>query len=397
MKFEKDIKVKLSIKDRVTIYNKKKKPLSVMVCIAIVSALFLSLIFMTMFDPISAASSPTELSADNVKMRITIAGDICIDDYMRSQAQKSSYKNLLRGVSNYWKESDYVMANVNGPILKYNKENYKSTLDKEEDSIYLRPAALRGLADAGINVFSFANDSVFNYGRTGISSTINLLNENHVEYLGIANNSSEELSKALNCFYWTENGEASDVTVTLFSINDAVRKRSTVTDEKAGVIDRSIDALYEQINEASNKNGHVIVYVHFKDSESGIITDNQRQFAHLLIDSGADVVIGSHPHSLQSVEKYADGIVAYGLGNLISSDNFSLMLDGALADYVVSDTGEANLYFTPVRLVDGCPVITSNIMYEKRIQNILSNGLEKRDYFITEEGAICIPLGRVEH
>lgn len=387
---------KLSLKDRITIFIKKTKPMSFPVGMAIVTVLFVCLVVIARFDSVSGNSAPSELTADNNKMRITITGDVNIDHMMRKQANKSSYEDLFRGVSTYWESSDYVVANINAPILKYDVENYKSTREKGEESYYLRPAALRGLVAAGINLFSFANDDVYNYGRTGIASTLNLMSENNVEYIGIANNDAEVISKSMNYFYWTENGDAVESEVTLFSVNDEIRKYSTVTAEKVGIVNSSIDAIYEQINIASQESGQVIVYVHFGDNDSGIISDAQRQMAYALIDSGADLVIGSHPHMLQPVEKYGDGIIVYGLGDLTSSDNFSLMLDGALADYVISDNGEVNLYLTPVRLVDGCPTITSSKMYKNRIQNILTDNLKKEDYMITEDGLVCISLGQLK-
>lgn len=388
--------VKLSLKDRITIFIKKTKPISFPIGMVMVVALFLCLVIMGQFDSVSKTPAPSELTADNRKVRITITGDINVDDLIRKQANKTSYENLFRGVSAYWEDTDYVMANINGPVLKYDVENYKSTREKDEESNYLRPAALRGLMAAGIDLFSFANDDVYNYGRTGISSTLNLMNENGVEYLGIANNNTEAFSKTINCGYWTENGEAKEAAITLFSMNDAVRKYSTVTAEKAGIINSSINTIYEQINTASQTSGQVIVYVHFKDNDSGIISEEQKQMAHALIDSGATLVIGSHPHMLQSVEKYGNGVIVYGLGNLTSTDNFSLMLDGALADYVVSDAGKAELYLTPVRIVDGCPVITSSKMYKSRIQNILTEELDENDYTITKEGMVSISLGQLK-
>ena len=49
----------------------------------------------------------------------------------------------------------------------------------------------------------------------------------------------------------------------------------------------------------------------------------QEAMAHAVIDAGADLVIGHHPHVAQEVEKYKDGYIAYSLGNFIFDQNFS--------------------------------------------------------------------------
>jgi len=45
--------------------------------------------------------------------------------------------------------------------------------------------------------------------------------------------------------------------------------------------------------------------------------DRQKQLARLMIDSGADLVVGSHPHVTQGVEYYHDKLIVYSLGNFV--------------------------------------------------------------------------------
>ncbi len=61
----------------------------------------------------------------------------------------------------------------------------------------------------------------------------------------------------------------------------------------------------------------IVVYSHWGyeyEHEPNII---QRQLAHEFIDAGADLVVGSHPHVIQSSEVYRDKHIYYSLGNLI--------------------------------------------------------------------------------
>ena len=50
-------------------------------------------------------------------------------------------------------------------------------------------------------------------------------------------------------------------------------------------------------------------------------TEAQKTLAHAVIDAGADLVWGSHPHVLQNVEQYGDGVIFYSLGNFSFGGN----------------------------------------------------------------------------
>ena len=65
----------------------------------------------------------------------------------------------------------------------------------------------------------------------------------------------------------------------------------------------------------------VIANFHWGIEYSHSMTDVQRKRAHLAIDSGADIVIGSHPHCLQGLEMYKDKYVVYSLGNFVFGGN----------------------------------------------------------------------------
>lgn len=59
----------------------------------------------------------------------------------------------------------------------------------------------------------------------------------------------------------------------------------------------------------------VVVYCHWGVTGSSQPTEYQRTIGHSLVDAGADLVVGSHPHRAQAVERYQNGIIFYSLGN----------------------------------------------------------------------------------
>jgi poly-gamma-glutamate synthesis protein (capsule biosynthesis protein) len=65
------------------------------------------------------------------------------------------------------------------------------------------------------------------------------------------------------------------------------------------------------------------VYAHWGDEYEKKPNSGQREFAHRLVDAGADLVIGSHPHVVQTKELYNDKWIYYSLGNFVFDQYFN--------------------------------------------------------------------------
>jgi poly-gamma-glutamate capsule biosynthesis protein CapA/YwtB (metallophosphatase superfamily) len=85
-------------------------------------------------------------------------------------------------------------------------------------------------------------------------------------------------------------------------------------------------------------------------TEKAVQPDNgQIQFAHALIDGGADAVIGHHPHVLQGIELYKRGVIAYSLGNLVFGGNSRDTYDTGVFEIALGEPS-IQFRFIPVRL-----------------------------------------------
>jgi len=95
----------------------------------------------------------------------------------------------------------------------------------------------------------------------------------------------------------------------------------------------------EDIKIAKEKANLVIVSMHFGEEYQFQPSPNQTYLAHLAIDSGADLVIGHHPHFVQPIEKYKNGYIAYSLGNFVFDQGFSKeTMKGLLLEVLVKNS-----------------------------------------------------------
>ncbi|TSC67981.1 MAG: hypothetical protein G01um101466_589, partial [Parcubacteria group bacterium Gr01-1014_66] len=67
----------------------------------------------------------------------------------------------------------------------------------------------------------------------------------------------------------------------------------------------------------------VIISIHWGDEYTLRANSRQRMIAHTLIDDGADLIIGHHPHVVQDIEQYRDAFIFYSLGNFVFDQYFS--------------------------------------------------------------------------
>jgi len=125
----------------------------------------------------------------------------------------------------------------------------------------------------------------------------------------------------------------------------------------AGIAIISDEKLKLGIEKAKSESDVVIVSFHFGDEYRKEPNDYQKTISHKAIDYGADLVVGHHPHVVESIEKYKDHYIAYRLGNFIFDQYFSketmegmalkVMVENKKITKVVADKIILNKYYQP--------------------------------------------------
>jgi hypothetical protein len=144
--------------------------------------------------------------------------------------------------------------------------------------------------------------------------------------------------------------------IALLAINDVDTKPSSQ------VATASVRAkLGTGIKKARSNANLVVCLVHWGIENSDRITDEQRDLARWLIDHGVDLVVGSHPHCVQSIDFYHGRPVAYSLGNLVfdGAPTISSWNRGALLEVDLNEEAKISSV-SLIRLVleDGLPRVS---------------------------------------
>jgi len=224
---------------------------------------------------------------------ILIVGDIMLDRKVELQMNKNGFAYPFEKISEFLNSADFVFGNLEGPISK-NPRNYSLTAMNFAFSF----KTIEPLYANNFRIFSLANNHTLNMGISGLEETKQLLEQAKIDWVGDPWECSKKLSVKENLVFLAFNKTF------------------------AGCGDNEIIEIVQSVrSSASDK--FLIVMMHWGNEYQAKSSINQQNLAHKIIDAGADLIVGSHPHVVQEVEKYKNKLIFYSLGNFIFDQYFS--------------------------------------------------------------------------
>lgn len=208
--------------------------------------------------------------------------------------------------------ADITLGNLECPI---------SSRGHAEEKTYAFRAPVssaESLAFAGFDVVSLANNHTLDYGIEALEDTLNILTEHQIGTVGAG---LVESTAYAPLFMEVEGLKVALLAFADIPTTDYDYLAWEAGPEKPGIAWAHPEKVQKNITAAKNLADVVIVLVHNGFEIVQTVSKSQQDFAHLAIDSGASLVIGSHPHVLQRIEGYNGGLIVYSMGNFVF-DNF---------------------------------------------------------------------------
>jgi hypothetical protein len=213
----------------------------------------------------------------------------------RRTGNAGAVRHLLSG-------ADLSIVNLEGAAPK------NPTYHTEGTTLTFEQAHLVALQNAGVDVVSLANNHIRDAGGQGIVETIQALDKLGIAHTGAGANDTQARTPAV----LTAGGQkVAILAYDSISVSGATATRAGAALLKAGTYSADIAAARAAGADL------VIVYPHWGTEYSADVTAAQRQWAHAMIDAGADVIIGSHPHVNGAMEVYKGKPIWYSVGNFI--------------------------------------------------------------------------------
>ncbi len=276
-------------------------------------------------------------------------GDIMMGrgvEYMINKYGEGDFKFPFLKIADDLQQADLLFGNLEGPISE-NGEKVGSIY-----SFQFKPIVASVLAWAGFDVLSLANNHMLDYQAIALQDTMRLLSEQGIEYIGAGTSSGEAFGIKIK--------QVNGVKIGFLAYQNLGPIAWQAGSNKTGMAWINKDSFPNVENYIKGIRGQVdilVISLHAGAEYQPEPNSFQTGFAKTVIDAGADLVLGHHPHVTQPVEQYKHGWIAYSLGNFVFDQGFSeetmqgMLLEVAIQDKtikkVIPRTIRMNQFFQP--------------------------------------------------
>ncbi|MBU4386081.1 MAG: CapA family protein [Actinobacteria bacterium] len=212
------------------------------------------------------------------------------------------------------------------------------------------PDSVVGMARAGIDIVSLANNHSKDYGTGALLDTFANLEKSDIKWCGAGKDARE----AYACTVLTVHGKK----VGFLAFNSIVPSGWPATADGPGCTTTwDEERMADTIKSAKVECDYVVASFHWGVELQTSPTGEQRNLAHLAVDSGADLVLGHHPHVVQGFELYKNRLISYSLGNFIFSPPREISAKTVVLLAVIGPEGLVQAKIVPA-VISGCrPVL----------------------------------------
>ena len=298
-----------------------------------------SAIFITQTgDTLYSLDEEVEIGVSRTRKNVisfSAVGDIMMGTNFPSSSYlpKNNGDRLWRDVKSDLLDADITFGNLEGVILSEGGEQKKCNNPKA-CYLFRTPEYLAyQFKENGFDLLSVANNHANDFGQTGRSTTQKVLDSLNIVHAGSVENPISIL-------------KLKGVSVGFVAFAPNKGTQSIHDEENAIKMVQSLDSLTDIVvvsfhaGAEGSKHQHVTKSREFYYGED---RGNVYEFSHLMIENGADVILGHGPHVVRGIEVFKGKLIAYSLGNFLTYGRFNLKGPNAyspLLKFHINSTGE---------------------------------------------------------
>lgn len=236
-------------------------------------------------------------------IKVIAVGDIMLDGTARPVLGENGYDYPFAQVKRYFAGAQVVFGNLEGPLTE------RGAAEQDKTYVFRSPPqkVSQALKAAGFNVVSLANNHTLDYGAEGLTQTMEALDAAGIAHAGAGATLDQARQPVIV--------EAGGKRIAILAYSLTLPESFYAQANKAGTAFGHEAVVRRDIAAARRQADIVLVSFHWGQEGKTALRDYQVQLGHAAIDAGAAAVIGHHPHILQAVEHYKDGVILYSLGN----------------------------------------------------------------------------------
>jgi len=294
----------------------------------------------------SSRSTPTQ--GRTVRpVTLAFAGDV---HFMKVPGARLAHDpdNALGPVAKVLRRADVAMVNLETTVTTRGQPQHKHYVFRAP------PSAFQALRAAGVDVVTMANNHGMDYGLVGLRDSLATAAAAHFPLVGIG----RDAAQAYAPWVVSVGGQRVAILGATQVLEPGLQAAWTAGPHKPGLAaTHDQPRLLAAVRQARGLADTVVVYLHWGEEGNPCPTGPQRQIAHLLATAGADIVVGTHAHTLQGSGWLGRTYVAYGLGNFYWWNWFSAS-NRTTGVLTLTVTGRRVMHtaWTPAIIRQGAPI-----------------------------------------
>jgi len=259
-------------------------------------------------NSVRVSSPPAVPQNQETSITISAIGDVTLGQderylYAGSFDQYYKLKSLeyfFSGVRKILSEDDLTIANLEGTLTEATEKPDKSSQGNRAFFFKGNPHYTAILKDGSIEAVNLANNHSMDFLNKGFTDTVATLDHAGITHFG---------DKKVAIY------EKKGVKIGLIGVN-------ALGPLEEGVLSKNLKSeLKANIQALKERTSLIVVSFHWGIENKPNPTQEQRELGKFAVDQGADLVLGHHPHVLQTYEMYQGKCIVYSLGNFVFGGN----------------------------------------------------------------------------
>ncbi|MGD0912651.1 MAG: CapA family protein [Terracidiphilus sp.] len=277
---------------------------------------------------------------DLAQVSFAVAGDVIPHEPVRAAAAaagegEAGWAALFSNVTDVFQGADFGFVNLETPVAPNHSHGTKAFLFNAPVEL---PQALKA---SGIKIVSFANNHVFDQGWAAFAESRDHLRETGLQFAGTSDNTATAWQPVIT--------ESNGIKVGWLGMTRWLNGNRNPDDasvphvnffpypnDSGGAPGADEAQLTDAVKAARAQCDLLVISIHWGVEYATAPRPEDVDIAHKMLDAGATVIVGAHPHVLQPVETYKtqdgrDTLIFYSLGNFLSNQSRSYV-DGLNPD-----------------------------------------------------------------
>jgi poly-gamma-glutamate synthesis protein (capsule biosynthesis protein) len=278
---------------------------------------------------------------DTGLIELVAVGDVMLARGVNKKIRKFGPNHPFDRVQQIISKADIAFCNLESAISPSASGKFKDC------NFCVKPEDAEGLSFAGFDIVSLANNHMFDCEKKGILSTMRFLGEEKIKFAGAGDTPAGALRPAIF--------DVKNVRVGFLAFSSYPMDWIALDEDDPSVAFYDSVAATEAVRTLKRKADVVVVSLHWGEEYWKKRNSSQVKVGHQLIDAGADLILGHHPHVIQEIEEHRGAVIVYSLGNFVFDQRKAATKKSFMFKAKLSKDGVTEFSTLPVEIVDFSP------------------------------------------